>query len=180
LVYKDDVLQHFIETLPSAEVLLWLRDNGFVLIAGPPLPMSLMEICELEYRLFYRKHGGVINYCYNEKFFLEDKIHTDWLMLKKTAIENSFGRMWDKQLELISEVEYVPNAPEACWGITTYKKICNTLLFPDIFVKTSSVSSRGSHVDVGDLEDEGIRVVHSAGSGISNDIGLVSARKRTY
>ncbi|MDP1883787.1 MAG: hypothetical protein Q8L10_00285, partial [Candidatus Moranbacteria bacterium] len=42
--YGKKLLRQFIETLPAEDVVCWLRDNDYVLISGPPLPMLLSGI----------------------------------------------------------------------------------------------------------------------------------------
>lgn len=177
LTYGDDLLRHFAETLPSEEVLQWLRDNGFVLIAGTPSPMSLLEARNLNVQLFYTKSGG----WYEEpkqKFSRDDKVTAEWLMLRKGIVPNSTRKTWDEQQELLSEVEYVPNAPEATWGITTFKEVRNVWLLPDIYARTSSVDSDGYRVRVGGSAGGGVRVVSYWGVDRDGRLGLASARKR--
>jgi hypothetical protein len=177
LTYSDDLLQHFAETLPSEEVLQWLRDNGFVLIAGTPNPMSLLEVRNLNAQLFYSKEGG----WYAEpkqKFSRDDKVTAEWLMLRKTIVPNSTSKTWGEQEKLLSEVECVPNAPEATWGITTYKEIRNVWLLPDIYARTSSVDSDGGRVIVGYSAVGGVSVRNDWGGDRYDDLGVSSARKR--
>ena len=177
LVYGDDLLQHFSETLPSEEVLQWLRDNSFVLVAGTPNPMSLLEVRNLNAQLFYSKEGG----WYAEpkqKFSRDDKVTAEWLMLRKTIVPNSTSKTWGEQEKLLSEVEYVPNAPEATWGITTYKEVRNVWLFPNIYARTSSVVSVGYRVGVGNSAVGGVGVSGIWGDRRYDGLGVSSARKR--
>jgi len=177
LTYSDDLLRHFTETLPSEEVLQWLRENGFVLMAGTPNPMSLLEVRNLNAQLFYTKEGG----WYAEpkqKFSLENKVTAEWLMLRKGIVPNSTKKTWDEQQKLLSEVEYVPNTPETTWGETTYKEVRNAWLFPSIYARTSSVDSDGDRVGVGDSADGGVYVYYRWDGSRYDDLGLASARKR--
>lgn len=178
LTYSDDLLQHFAETLPSEEVLQCLRENGFVLMAGTPSPMSLLEVRNLNAQLFYTKNGG----WYAEpkqNFSRENKVTAEWLMLRKGIVPNSTRKTWDEQQELLSEVEYVPNAPEATWGITTFKEVRDIWLLPDIYARTSSVGSGGIHVSVGASADDGVDVDYFWDDRRSDRLGLWSARKRS-
>jgi len=177
LTYGDDLFRHFAETLPSEEVFQWLRDNGFVLIAGTPSPMSLLEVRNLNAQLFYTTEGG----WYAEpkqKFSRDDKVIAEWLMLRKGIVSNSTGKTWDEQQGLLTEAEYVPNAPETTWGETTYKEVRNAWLFPNIYARTSSVDSDGNRVRVGYSADGGVVVSYHWVDGRSGCLGLVSARKR--
>ncbi len=58
VAYTDDQLSQFGDTVPSQEVLEWCRDNGYMLIAGPSRPMSLLEVRSLKKDYFYSKEGG--------------------------------------------------------------------------------------------------------------------------
>lgn len=177
LVYGDDLLQHFAETLPSEEVLQWLRENGFVLMAGTPNPMSLLEVRNLNAQLFYSKEGG----WYAEpkqKFSRDDKVIAEWLMLRKGVVPKSTSKKWDEQQKLLSEVEYVPNASETTWGETTYKEVRNAWLFPSIYARTSSVVSDGDRVYVGRSASGGVGVNYLWDDRRSGSLGLASARKR--
>lgn len=177
LVYSEDVLAHFAETLPSEEVLQWLRENGFVLVAGTPNPMSLLEVRNLNAQLFYSKEGGWYAE-QKQKFSRDDKVTAEWLMLRKTIVPNSTSKTWSEQEKLLSEVEYVPNAPEATWGITTYKEVRNIWLFPDIYARTSSVDSDGVRVSVGYSVGGGVDVSSGWADCRYDYLGVSSARKR--
>lgn len=176
LTYSDKVLQHFVETLPSKEVLQWLCGNDFALIAGPPSPMSLLEVRNINATLFYTQSGGWYEND-KEKFSRGDKVMSKWIMIRKGIVPNSTSKTWDEQQRLFSEVEYVPNAPEAVWGITTYKEIRGVWLFPDIYVRTSSVDSDGGRVIVGCSAYGGVGVDYYWGDYRISYIGLSSARE---
>lgn len=177
LTYGDDVLRHFAETLPSEEVLQWLRDNGFVLVAGTPNPMSLLEVRNLNAQLFYTKSGG----WYAEpkqKFSQNDKVTAEWLMLRKGIVPNSTSKTWDEQQKLLSEVEYVPNVAETTWGETTYKEVRNSWLFPNIYARTFSVGSGGNRVNFVYSAVGGVDVYDYWDDYRNDYLGLASARKR--
>ena len=176
LTYSDELLQHFAETLPSDEVLGWLRVNGFVLMAGPPTPMSLLEIRELNNQLFYSKSEGWFA-SDNQKFSRGDKVTAQWLMFREKIVPNSTNKNWDEQQKLLSEVEYVPNAAELCWGITTYKEVRDVLLLPDIYARTSSVDADGYRVYVGHFDGDGLLVRDYSDGYCHDHLGVASARK---
>lgn len=177
LTYDDDRARHFAETLPSVEVLQWLRDNGFVLIAGTPNSMSLLEVRNLNVQLFCNKERGWYAEP-KEKFSRDDKVTAEWIMLRKGIVPNSTSKIWDEQQGLLAEVEYVPNVVETTWSETTYKEVRNVWLFPYIYVRTSSVGSDGNHVDVGGSVNGGIDVGHNPDDYPYVNLGLASARKR--
>lgn len=177
LIYNEKQIKFFLETLPAEEVLRWCRDNCFILVAGPPSPMSLLDIRNLNSNMFYSETRG----WYSEEaqnFFREDVIRTDWFMLRKTLVPNSRNKVWIEQQELLSKEEYIPNAPEVAWGITTYKEVRNIYLLHDVFPRTSSFDSDGRPVDVGGFGDMGIRVGFFWDVSRFDCLGVVSARKQ--
>lgn len=188
LTYGDDLLQQFIKTLPNKEVLLWLRDNGFILVAGAPSPLSLLEIRNLNNRLFYCKSKG----WYAEEwrgFSRDDKVISEWLMLRKNVVPNSKRIYWDrdkhwaKQQKLLSEAEYIPNVAEMAWAITTYKTVRGIWLFPYIFAITSSIFSMSGDLPalIGASEISNVISVpyYWRGSGFYAPVGLASAREKS-
>lgn len=180
LTYSNEAVEHFAKTLPSKEVLQWLHDNCFVLIAGPPSSMSLLEIRDLNPHLFYREENGW--YAKDEEeFSCKDKVTTEWLMLRKGVITDSItmNNRWEKKLLFLSKVEYAPNAPEVVWGETTYKEVRDCWLLPNIFGNTSSVTSDGDHVFVGgSLVHNGVGIGCCWGDICSSNTGVIPARKR--
>lgn len=177
LTYSDEVLRHFAETLPSEGVLQWLRDNGFMLIAGTPNSMSFLEIRNINAQLFFTKSGGW--YAEEEqKFSQSDKVTAEWLMMRKGIMLKFMVKTWDEQQKLLTDVEYIPNLAEATWVETTYKEVRNAWLFPDVYVRTSSVDSCGDHVGFGNSSNGGVHI-HRGWDGYHHDyLGLAFARKR--
>jgi len=173
--YGNEVLRHFAQTLPPREVLLWLRNNDFALIAGPPREMSFSEIYDLNSQLFSEWYKED---CQN--FFREDKVTANWLMLRKGIIPNSAGKYFEEQQTLLCDLEYVPNSAEVVWGETTYKKIFDKWLFPDVLGRISSVSVKnGNPICVGDsLRENGVYLTDQYSTFKTVGIGISSARKR--
>ena len=177
LVYTDEQLATFGDTLPAQDVLEWCRENGYILVAGPPRAISLLEIRDLQPNYFYSKQGGWYAES-KEVFSRRDRAATAWIMLRKESVPESQRKSWDKQQTLLSEFEIVPNAAETAWAITTYKAVRGVYLLPNVYVRTSSLDSVGDRVSVGGFDEGGL----SVGNGRwdvyrSGDLGLSSARK---
>ncbi|USN94940.1 MAG: hypothetical protein H6791_00735 [Candidatus Nomurabacteria bacterium] len=176
--YTDEQLEHFADTLPGMEAILWLRANGYMLIAEPPTEMNLLEVRELENKLFSFKTKG----WYAEdkqKFSREDKVSAgEWLAIRKEAVPNSFSKTWSEQQDLLSEDEYVPNAVEVSYAVTAYYKVRGIyLLRSNKYVRTSSVSTYSDRVDVGRFDRDGLNIrYYWEGSHLGN-LGISSARK---
>lgn len=176
IVYTEAQLEEFESTLPSREELDWLRDNGFMLVAGPPRDMSLLEIRDLKNEYLYSKTGGWYSND-KERFSRDDKATTKWLKLRKGPVPKSTSKNWNEQQALLSEIEYVPNAAEATWTVTSYKAVRGTYLLPNVYVRTSSLDSDSHRVVVGGFDAKGLYVYYYWDDTRYGGIGLASARK---
>ena len=176
LTYSDKLLRQFKDTLPLEDDLNYCQANGFMLVAGPPQPLNLLEIRGLNPVYFYSKSGG---WYANDshKFSREDKVNPCWLALRKEPVPNSTSKTWDEQSQLLSdkEMEQVPNTPEESWGLTTYKAVRNVYLLPDKYVRTSSLVSDGCRVLVGGFVSDGLDIVYYWGNDRGIGIGVASS-----
>lgn len=175
--YSDEQLEHFANTLPDMQTILWLRANGYMLIAGPSTEMNLLGVRELDNKLFYSKTRG----WYAEdgqKFATDDKVNAgEWLAIRKDEMPNSKSKTWKEQQDLITEDEHVPNAPEVSYAVTAYYKVRGIYLLRGKYVRTSSVSVGGDHVNVGYFGENGLDVDNDWGAYRGGNIGVASARK---
>lgn len=176
LAYTEDQLATFGNTLPARNVLEWCRDNGYMLVAGPPRPLSLLEIRDLNPEYFYTKMGGWYAHK-KERFSRDEKVPVKWLMLRKGPVPESTNTDWEEQQMLLSDVERVPNDAEVEWGVTTYKAARNIYLLPDIYVRTASLGSDGHRVRVGLFDARGLDVNYRWDGSRLSFLGLASARK---
>ena len=176
VVYTSSQLSWFGDNLPTREVLEWCRDNGYILVAGPPKALSLLEIRELNRDYFYSKESGWYAEV-QQKFSRDDRVLGQWVMLRKGPVPNSTSRIWDEQQPLLSGLEIVPNAAEVIWGITTYKAVRNVYLLGGVYVRTSSLDAYGYRVRVGDFDADGLVVIYWDDGRRYGFIGLASARK---
>ena len=172
--YNEDQLAKFGDTLPSQEVLVWCRDNGYMVIAGPNKPMSLLEVREMKSGYFYSKSGGWYS---DQKFARNDKADTRWIIVRKEPVPESTSKTWDEQQALLSDVEITPNAAEVVWAITTYKAVRGIYLLPNIYVRTSSLGSGGNRVLVAGFDSGGLGVDSGWDSRRDVGVGVSSARK---
>lgn len=176
LTYSDEQLQQLAATLPSdLRVLKQLRSDGYMLVAGPPNEMSLLDVRDLNPQLFYSKSGSCSEY--SEKFARKDKVGSGWLALRKAPVPDSTLHTWSEQLELVKDTERVPNAAEQTYGMTTYFEVRGIRLFPNRYVRTSSVSSRDGLVYVGRFGVRGLSVVGWVGGGRYDGLGVSSSWK---
>lgn len=176
VVYTPEEIAGLCKTLPNRKELQWLRDNGFILVAGPPKPMSLLEIRDLKNEYLYSKTGGWYSGD-KEKFSRDDKATAKWLKLRKGPVPNSTSKSWSEQQPLLSDIEYVPNAAEAVWGVTSYKAVRGVYLLPNVYVRTSNLDSDGYRVSVGFFDAGGLYVYDDWDDDRYELLGLASARK---
>jgi hypothetical protein len=150
VVYTHKQFSHLDDTAPNQRIIEWCRENGYVLVPGPNRPMSLVDVRRLNPEYF------------SERFFCEEdwlpgvtpfahfeKVGVRWIAFRKEPVPGSAIRGWEDQLSLVLDCEAVPNVAEVAWCITTYKAVRGIRLFPNMFVRTSSRDSNGSHVCFG-------------------------------
>ncbi|MDP3988977.1 MAG: hypothetical protein Q8P93_01960 [bacterium] len=177
--YTKNQLQHFVDTMPDVQTILWLNANGYMLVAGPPREMNLLEVRGFDNKLFYSMAEGWYAGD-NQTFAKNDKVSAgEWLAIRKEEVPGSFSKTWKEQQDLITEVEYVPNASEVSYAVIAYFRVCGIYLLRGKYVRTSSVSLNGSHVDVGDFDGGGLNISSDWDYGRSDGIGIASARKLT-
>lgn len=175
--YSDEQLEHFADTLPDMQTILWLRANGYMLIAGPSTEMNLLQVRELDNKVFYSKTEGW--YAKDKEKFARTEVVKagEWLAIRKDEVPNSFSKTWQEQQDLITEDEHVPNAPEVSYAVTAYFKVRGIYLLRGKYVRTSSVDADGDHVYVGDFGGGGLRVDDYWDDDRDDRIGVSSARK---
>ncbi len=174
VAYTDDQLSQFSDTVPSQEVLQWCRDNGYMVVAGPNRPMSLLEVRSLKSDHFYSKEGG----WYAEQTFAQnDKVETRWIMFRKEPVPGSTSKNWNEQQALLSADEVTPNVAEVAWCLTTYKAVRNIYLLPSIYVRTSSLDSGGDRVYVGYFDAGGLGVDYWHDGIRDGPLGVSAGRK---
>ncbi|NQV92880.1 hypothetical protein HQ403_00045 [Candidatus Kaiserbacteria bacterium] len=175
--YSDEQVEAFTDTLPDEKTLQWLRSNGYMLVATPTTDTNLLQVRDLDNQLFYSKSEG----WYTESqhtFSREDVVKAgQWLMVRKEPYPNSCSKNWGEQQKLLTEVEYVPNAPEVAYAVTAYYKVRGVYLLKGVYVRTSSVDAVGGHVDVGGFDEDGLRVGSCWRGCRFGCFGVSSARK---
>ena len=176
VVYTNEQLANFGDTLPAQDVLEWCRDNGMMLVAGPPSAMSLLDIRNLKSDYFYSKKDGW--YAEDRQTFSRnDNAESVWIALRKEPIAGSLSKNWSEQSDLISDPMSVPNAAEAVWGLTTYKAVRGVYLLPNLYVRTSSLDSDGLRVNMGSFDARGLHIYYYWDDLRDGYLALSSGRK---
>ena len=176
VVYSPEQIESLGNTIPPEDTLRWCRDNGYAIMAAPPTAMSLLDVRSLQANHFYSKTGGWYTGD-KEKFSRDDKTTSGWLAIRKDIVPKSTSKNWNEQQALLSGVEYVPNAAEVSWFVTTYFEVRGIRLLERIYVRTSSLDSDGHRVHVGAFGARGLFVYDNWDGNRGGLIGLASARK---
>ena len=108
--------------------------------------------------------------------------HTDqpsWRLIRKTPVENSFGKTWSEQQVLLDpKTEEVPLTRQLIYTILLYFRATGEKLFETDWVRTNDVEAAGLLVHVGKFFGRGPRIYYwDDFDGGSSGIGLASARK---
>jgi hypothetical protein len=176
LTYSDEQIAEFKRTLPNKETLEWLRRNNYMLVAGSPREMSLLDVRELERSYFYSKEGGWY-VDQTEAFARNEKVACRWYSIRKGVVPSSTSKTWGEQQNLLSDLETAPMVVELVWALTCYKAVWGLYLLGGVYARTSSVDSIGDHVDVGVFGEDGLYVGGWGDDDRDSHIGVASARK---
>lgn len=144
VVYSEAQLHLLKKALPSRNELQRLRDNNFMLVVGPSMPVTLnrikQEFCPIDSE--------------DEEYSHKHPVEFEWIELRKAEFPGSLNKKWDdysypgspKRWHLSSEEE-VPGIAEVAWGFIVYKMVNNiALLDNEMVLRTSSIDSTGNHV----------------------------------
>lgn len=185
IIYTDEQLIHFGDTLPTQDILKWCRDNSMMLVPGPPTAMTMLDVRDVHYDFFFHllEREEDIRICWyddtSQKFACIDKVEAlTWIAFRKELVEDSLDKTWEEQVVLVLDPMMVPNAAEVTWALTTYKAVRDICLFEWVHVRTSSLDAGGCHVVIGGFDTDGLSVGGSFEDIICiYDLGLSAARK---
>ncbi len=182
LSYTERQLIELGKNLPNQAMLEALRDNGMMLVAGPPTAMSMLDIRTVHTDFFCSKgpdqdDSGWYDEA-NEKFARSDKVEAlCWIALRKEPVEDSLNKTWLDQQALVTEPMMIPNVAEATWALTTYKAVRDIYLLEDFYVRTSSVDSCGYCVRVGHFDADGLDIGYCWDIVRRSALGVTASRK---
>jgi hypothetical protein len=158
--------------IPFSEGALEQSKDTHVLVAV--FPLSILEIRgKVEQKLFYSHESA----WYNEESFAKERGKAGWQLVRKTPADNSFSKNWQEQQALLGKDEEAPSAQVMVYTIIGHYLATGERLFENIYVRTSSVDSDGSRVDVGSFDSEGLVVSGRWDDSRVGLLGVSSARK---
>jgi hypothetical protein len=177
--YTKEELKILDKKLPDMATVVWMKSNGYALMATLTYELTLLGVRNLLARhLFCGKNGRVWYEAEEEKFSREELLSkVSWLAIRKNVVVDSFNKSWPEQKTLISSSEFIPSAVEMAYFITTYYKVNKIRLFEKVYARTSSVSGgKECTVALGIFDDSGL-AFNAWGDDLSHEQGLATARK---
>lgn len=172
--YDESLLGKFRENVPSEATLNWCHRCGFILVAGPPTPMSILEVRRINPLKFHCGTGG----WYDKKvqnFSTTDRVGTTWLALRKEPVLDSEDKTWSDQVKIVRTPIFIPNIAETMWGLLLYDVIRSIRL--DMFTRTSSIDNNSNHVIADVPKSGGLHLAQMPDGQRSEALGVIAARR---
>ncbi len=160
VAYDHDQISGCRDTMPSPDVLQWCAENQYMLVAGPPKPLSLIDILHLWPDYFYSGPGACKFDPDDDPVASDDTAQFGWIGMRMGAVPGSMGKSKSAQCKLLDEVETVPNVAQALWATIVLQKVRKFELDLRIFVRTSSVNLDGNRVCIGGHGVRGQERIH--------------------
>lgn len=174
--YTDNELNHLQKTLPDERILHWYRNNGYLLIAGPPRDLNLLEIQKFQKKIIH--YGECHPWLFiedNEEFPKSDTVKANrWIAIKKQAY--SFDKTWEEQQKVIPKTDYIPNVAEVSFAFITYYRVRGVHLLNDCYVRTSSISTNNNSGITAGYFHKNIFCINRAWAGRKSEtVGILSS-----
>lgn len=157
IFYLKEEEKELEKMMPSEETLRWAKAHNYAVLACPPDPVSFLQVRGFEPSLFYSESEGFCSGIY-QSFAKNDKTDFGWLVARKDIVPKSRRKNWQEQISLLNFNERVPNAGEFAWFLVAYFKVRGLRLFEDTYVRTASVLSDRSIVNMGNFDSRGIDI----------------------
>lgn len=134
--------------------------------------LRLREYCKDKGRIFYGQNW------YERQVFAKKQEEPRYRQIRIEAVEESFNKIFDKQVALLPDTEEVPLARQVLMGMVTHFLFTGVRLFEKYYVRClDKVDYDGCPVYVGGFAGEGLRVDAGLGGDRDDYIGLASAKK---
>lgn len=134
--------------------------------------LTLVELMNQNPDLFYQRSDA----WWGNESFATRKGEVRQLKLRTGAVPNSFSKTWQKQQKLLGKDEFVPTARDVVEGMVAHYQT-GKRIFPDLYVRTSDVSSFGYRVGVGHFGLDGLNISGHWDDARSSILGLAVSRK---
>jgi|GEM_PF-1897283 len=121
LPYTRQQMQALARSLPSAEILQWCTDRHYFLVAGPHVPLTASEVCDLFADIFEENTGARCNTLIPRQ---PPTVNLRWIAIGLRQRQLYQGKIYSLQQKLLHpEYEHTATLTEAAWGIALTKKI---------------------------------------------------------
>jgi|AntRauTorckE6833_2_1112554.scaffolds.fasta_scaffold06943_4 hypothetical protein len=176
--YSEDQRTALALTVPCARTLLELNAKGYMLAATLPIECNLHGFREIMHQPHYKEEEG---WCLRQpqRFFYQDVLKPcRWIAIRKEPYRGSRRKTWAFQQGFLNKDEYIPNAIEVVYAITTYHMVRGVCLLYRTYVRTSSVDEDSRHVIVGGNSSDGVCVREFMDDEPEDYVGVLSARTK--
>lgn len=156
--YDNASLLSFDLNKPKSKQVEWCSKNSYLIIPGPPRPLSVIEIHQVAKYFFCTTR--------NPWFASEDRVNNDrvesrWYIVRDGVLENSESRPMIDQMSLMRPKERLLNVAEVAWLEVISKINFKRFLLPSFSTRTSTVFMRDRNISVGGSKMSGISVSNS-------------------
>jgi len=183
LAYTDGQLIELRSKLPGQATLEQLRRDDMMLVASPPVAMSMIDVRMLKADYFYYRGPTEKEPAWYDslrvRFARVDHVTVGWVALCKEPLQGSLAKSWWEQMDMVRGTNLiVPSAAEVAWALTTYKAVNDVYLLSGLHVRTSSIDDRAEdrHVYVGCFDEYGLVVSHHEDGDRDQILGIAVGR----
>ena len=140
--YTKGDLRKLVDTLPSKEIIDYLHEKNFILIASPWKTMNCNDVVRINY-------SNIFPICrFYENNFLKETIESAfWIAIQKAVTNSAL------YFEHFLSEEKIPSATEALWAFSVYAEINGTerkesYFFEPFLTSTIDVDDEGKKNEV--------------------------------
>ena len=148
LYYRADQLQRQEQTLPDPRIIESLKEDGYVLIAGPPVDMTFDTFIQSKLRFYLeelktRWMDDRLNH--KQESWRSDECATcKWYAYRNGIIPRSSNRSYRSQLRIIPDGYRLPTVIELLWGLVAFHGVRKeNFLERPYWARTESITGRG-------------------------------------
>lgn len=176
--YSKEQVEESRRVAGSAYILKLLQE-GYLIIPGPPKPVSLVGL-----KQNFGTYFDVPDSSWYDKlsFARREMLQPfGYLALRPGVVPNSLNETWENGIDYLKhKLETVPLAIEVAYVAVVYRLVCNKFLSSKITMRTASVVSttdgEAAHVGVYYSEASGISVLSTRDNVVDKNIGTAAKR----
>lgn len=160
---------------PKPKQIEWCSKNGYLIIPGPPQPMSLIEIHRVAKDFFCTRRNPWFAY---EESVNKYKVESRWYVVRGSVVENSENKTLLEQVCLMRPKESMLNVAEVAWLEVISKINFKRFLLPTCSTRTNTIFMKDKNICIGGSKISGISVSNSHDNNkLCRTIGLLTEIK---